>query len=58
MENTVLIIDDEKRICNLLARIIGLEGFNVFQAYTGKEGLKVLKAENIHVVINITKFYI
>ena len=55
MENTVLIIDDEKRICNLLARIIGLEGFNVFQAYTGKEGLKVLKAENIHVVISDVK---
>lgn len=55
MQNTVLIIDDEKRLCNLLARIIGLEGFTVFQAYTGKEGLKILNKEEIQVVISDVK---
>lgn len=52
MSGNVLIIDDEKKLCNLLARIIELEGFKVFQAYTGKDGLKQLKQEDIQVVIS------
>jgi len=55
MQNTVLIIDDERKLCNLLARIIGLEGFTVLQAYTGKEGLKILKSDNVQVVISDVK---
>ncbi|SEA62407.1 sigma-54-dependent transcriptional regulator [Pedobacter hartonius] len=55
MQDTVLIIDDEKKICNLLSRIIELEGFKVFQAGTGKEGLKLLKTENILVVLSDVK---
>lgn len=55
MANTILIIDDEKKICSLLARIIGLEGFTVFQANTAKEGLKILKTEEIQVVISDVK---
>jgi two-component system NtrC family response regulator len=55
MQQRVLIIDDEKKICSLLARIIELEGFTVFQANTGKEGLKVLAAQDIHVVISDVK---
>ncbi|CAM4076566.1 DNA-binding transcriptional response regulator, NtrC family, contains REC, AAA-type ATPase, and a Fis-type DNA-binding domains [Pedobacter westerhofensis] len=55
MQQSVLIIDDEKKICSLLARIIELEGFTVFQANTAKEGLKVLAAQEIHVVISDVK---
>lgn len=55
MQNTVLIIDDEKKLCDLLSRIIGLEGFTVFQAFTGKEGLKILKAEDVQVVLSDVK---
>ncbi len=55
MQQSVLIIDDEKKICSLLARIIELEGFTVFQANTGKEGLKVLAAQEVHVVISDVK---
>ncbi|HMI02562.1 MAG TPA: sigma-54 dependent transcriptional regulator [Pedobacter sp.] len=55
MQDTVLIIDDEKKICSLLARIIELEGFKVFQANTGKEGLKILKTEEILVVLSDVK---
>jgi len=47
----LLIIDDEKKICNLLARIIEVEDFRVFQAHTAKEGLKILDNEEILVVI-------
>lgn len=55
MQSTVLIIDDEKKICSLLARIIGLEGFHVLQANTGKEGLKMLANEDVQVVISDVK---
>ncbi len=55
IQDTILIIDDEKKICSLLARIIGLEGFTVLQAYTGKEGLKLLKTNDIQVVISDVK---
>ncbi|TCC97102.1 sigma-54-dependent transcriptional regulator [Pedobacter hiemivivus] len=55
MQYTVLIIDDEKKICSLLARIIELEGFKVFQAGTGKEGLKILANNEVYVVISDVK---
>jgi two-component system NtrC family response regulator len=55
MQDTVLIIDDEKKLCGLLARIIELEGFKVFQAFTGKEGLKILKTEDVLVVLSDVK---
>lgn len=55
MQQSVLIIDDEKKICSLLARIIELEGFTVFQANTGKEGLKVLASQEVQVVISDVK---
>jgi DNA-binding NtrC family response regulator len=55
MQEHVLIIDDEKKVGSLLARIIGLEGFKVFQASTGKEGLKLLKTEEILVVLSDVK---
>ncbi|WEK17546.1 MAG: sigma-54 dependent transcriptional regulator [Candidatus Pedobacter colombiensis] len=55
MQYTVLIIDDEKKICSLLARIIELEGFKVLQANTGKEGLKILANNEVYVVISDVK---
>ncbi|MDR6781736.1 two-component system NtrC family response regulator [Pedobacter africanus] len=55
MQYTVLIIDDEQKISSLLARIIELEGFKVFQAATGKEGLKILAAQEVYVVLSDVK---
>lgn len=47
----VLIIDDEEKLRNLLSKIIGLEGFEVFQASTIKMGFKRLDVEDVDVVI-------
>ena len=55
MQSTILIIDDEKRLSSLLARIIELEGYRVLQAHTGKDGLKILSNEEVHVVISDVK---
>lgn len=49
--STILIIDDEDKIRTLLARIITLEGFEVFQASDLKKGLKRLEEQDIDVVI-------
>jgi DNA-binding NtrC family response regulator len=50
--STVLVIDDEQKLASLIARILELEGFRVIVAYTGKEGLKKLMLEDIHVVVS------
>ena len=55
MQSTILIIDDEKKLCSLLARIIELEGYRVFQAHTGKDGLRIMSNEDVHVVISDVK---
>ena len=47
----LLIIDDEDRLRQLLARILQLEYYEVFQAATGKEGLRRLEQDVIDVVI-------
>lgn len=49
--STILIIDDEEKIRTLLARIITLEGYIVFQAADLKKGLKRLEEQDIDVVI-------
>lgn len=55
MQTAVLIIDDEVKLCGLIARIIELEGYKAYQANTGKEGLKILGNENIQVVLSDVK---
>ncbi|AIM36469.1 chemotaxis protein CheY [Sphingobacterium sp. ML3W] len=49
--STILIIDDEDKIRTLLARIITLEGYEVFQASDLKKGLRRLEEQDIDVVI-------
>lgn len=52
---SVLIIDDEENLRKLLARVLELEGYSIFQASTIKEGFKVLTREFINVVISDVK---
>lgn len=55
MGPTVLIIDDEIKIRNLLARILELEGFVVLQAQNANEGLKMLAQHEVLVVVSDVK---
>ena len=52
MNNTVLIIDDDKALQTLLTRIIAKEGFNVLAASDATSGLKVLEREPVSVVMS------
>lgn len=47
----ILIIDDEEKLRTLMARIIGLEGFEVIQAGDCKTGLKKLDQQDIDIVL-------
>ena len=49
--NKILIIDDEEKLRNLLARIIKAEGFEVFEAANLKEGSKQLATKQIEVLL-------
>ncbi len=42
MANTakILLIEDEKNICNFIERILAPQGYQVFSAFTGREGLE------------------
>jgi two-component system, NtrC family, response regulator len=51
----ILIIDDEERLRNLLARIISLEGYSVTEASNSKAALKTLEKEDFHLVISDVK---
>ena len=51
MLKTILIIDDEEKLRNLLARIIRAEGFEVLEASTLKEGSKLLATKQIDVLL-------
>lgn len=47
----ILIIDDEEKLRQLLARIIKSEGFDVFEAPDLKSGFKKLEQNDIDVVL-------
>ncbi|MBT1704462.1 sigma-54-dependent transcriptional regulator, partial [Chryseosolibacter indicus] len=53
--SNVLVIDDEDNLRKLLARVIELEGYSVFQAGTVKDGMKLMSKENMHAVISDVK---
>jgi two-component system NtrC family response regulator len=55
LKGKLLIIDDEERLRKLLARILQLEGYEVLEAATGKEGLARLKSDTIDVVLSDVK---
>ncbi|MBS1532497.1 MAG: sigma-54-dependent Fis family transcriptional regulator [Bacteroidetes bacterium] len=51
----LLIIDDEDRLRNLLARILQLEGYDVATSASAKEGLKKLQHDTFNVVLSDVK---
>jgi two-component system NtrC family response regulator len=51
MSKTVLIIDDEEKLRQLLARILQLEGYHLFQAPNLKLGLQQLQQQDVDVII-------
>jgi len=47
----ILIVEDEKEIAMAIEVYLSNQGYKVFKAYNGLEGLEVLDKENIHLAI-------
>ena len=50
-DSNVLIVDDEEKLRNLLKRIIGLEGFSVFEAPNLSQALTILNRNTIDIIL-------
>ncbi len=51
MPGTILIIDDEETLRNLLKRVVSLEGYMVYEASNVKAAWKILEREDINVLL-------
>jgi len=49
--NTLLVIDDDEAIAHNLKKVLKKEGYKVFTAHSGEEGLKIIEKNKIDVVI-------
>ena len=47
----ILVIEDEASQLELLAYNLGVEGYNVFKAQTGEEGLLILEEQSIELIL-------
>ena len=47
----ILVCDDEKDIVSALKIYLMADGYQVFEAYNGREALEILKSEDIHLVL-------
>lgn len=48
---TILIVDDEKEIRNLIGIYLKNEGFPVLEACDGEEGLQLVKKHKVHLIV-------
>lgn len=48
---TILIVDDEKEISNLIGIYLKNEGFHVLEACDGEEGLQLVKKHKVHLIV-------
>ncbi len=50
-QNKILVVDDDKNICELLRLYLEKEGYNVILAFDGKEGLDKFKSQNPDLIL-------
>lgn len=50
-KETILIVDDEKEIRNLIGIYLENEGYNIIKASDGNEAIKILKNQEVHLII-------
>ena len=51
MNHNILITEDEKGIRDAISIYLKNQGYNVFEAENGKEGLKIVEEKEIHLAI-------
>ena len=51
MAETILVVDDEKEIADLLELYLSAEGFCVFKAYTAKEAMEIVANKDVSLAL-------
>ncbi|AYD40514.1 DNA-binding response regulator [Clostridium fermenticellae] len=51
MHETIMVVDDEERMRNLIKIYLKKEGFNIIEADNGKTALELIKKNSIHLLI-------
>ena len=51
MKKKILIVDDEKELCNTLREILAEEGYQAFCAHSGQSALEMIKKEKPDLVL-------
>lgn len=51
-ERALLLVDDEPNIMRALTRLFRRDGYRIYSAMSGTEGLEILKHNDIHVIIS------
>ncbi len=51
MAETILVVDDEKEIADLIEVYLKNENFHVYKCYTAQEALNVIREKNLDLVI-------
>jgi two-component system cell cycle sensor histidine kinase/response regulator CckA len=49
---TILVVDDDTLITNLITRILRTRGMNVLQAASAEDAMAVIDAESVHLIIS------
>jgi DNA-binding response OmpR family regulator len=47
----VLVVDDEPHLCNVLRRILNIEGYKVITALDGKKALRLIKEKGPDIIL-------
>lgn len=51
MDYNILIVEDEKEICDAIGIYLKTQGYHVYKAHNGIEGLQIIEKEKIHLAI-------
>jgi len=49
---TILVVDDEPELCRALSKLLSRNGYHVLTAGNGEEGLRILRQEDVHLVLS------
>lgn len=52
MTNTLLLVDDEENILSALTRLLRRDGYTLFRATSGEEGLRLLAENDVGVIVS------
>ena len=50
-KQTILVVDDDREIVRVIAKLLELEGYQILKAYDGVEALEMLEKHTVHLIL-------